>query len=315
MRSDGQNPSQDPRSDLTDTHLRYPLGVCALPVLEDASMCSECNPVLAELDAWIEQITIRMGSEYARIRARATEDPGTAGDEGEEGWAGVLRDWLPSTYEIRTKGRILAHDGKATRQVDLLVLRPGYPRRMLESKMYMASGVAAAFECKLTLKANHLTEAVETGAQIARLCAPRTGTPYRELVSPIVYGVLAHSHSWSDEVAASRKVNEAMAAGRSQVGHAREELDLVCVADACTYLKSVRTIRQLGIDAEGDEDLSTFTGAYVAYAPPAPIGPLIAYLLMRLAWEDPFGRSPSTSGYQTCCANSPAAMALGRKMG
>src|SRR5690242_16579588 len=98
-------------------------------------MCSKCHPVLPELDVWIEQTTAQMSSEYVRIRARASEDPGTAGDEGEESWARVLREWLPSTYEVRTKGRILAHNGEASRQVDLVVLRPGYPKRMLDSKV------------------------------------------------------------------------------------------------------------------------------------------------------------------------------------
>ena len=70
-----------------------------------------------ELNAWIAQTTDEMASEYERIRTRATEDPGTAGDEGEENWAQLLRGWLPPSYEVRTKGRILAHDGSASRQV------------------------------------------------------------------------------------------------------------------------------------------------------------------------------------------------------
>ena len=45
--------------------------------------------------------------EYARIRKRANEDPGTAGDQGEENWATLLRGWLPPYFHVVTKGRIL----------------------------------------------------------------------------------------------------------------------------------------------------------------------------------------------------------------
>ena len=51
-----------------------------------------------ELHAWVAQTTDEMASEYQRIRARATEDPGTAGDEGEENWARALD-------RIRSAGR------------------------------------------------------------------------------------------------------------------------------------------------------------------------------------------------------------------
>ncbi|GIJ19386.1 DUF6602 domain-containing protein [Micromonospora lutea] len=134
-----------------------------------------------ELDTWIEQTTSEMASEYERIRQRATEDPGTAGDEGEENWARLLREWLPSSYQVRTKGRILAHDGAASRQVDVVVLRPGYPSKLLDKKLYVTSGVAAAFECKLTLTAAHIKEATQTAAEIARMAAPRQGSLTKSL--------------------------------------------------------------------------------------------------------------------------------------
>ena len=42
-------------------------------------------------------------SAYVRIRARSKDDPGTAGDQVEEDWAEILRDWLPANYRIVTK--------------------------------------------------------------------------------------------------------------------------------------------------------------------------------------------------------------------
>lgn len=52
--------------------------------------------------------TQEMESEYYRIQKRTREDPGTAGDQGEENWAELLRHWLPQGYHVRTKGRILS---------------------------------------------------------------------------------------------------------------------------------------------------------------------------------------------------------------
>ncbi|UUE28839.1 hypothetical protein LRQ08_31025 (plasmid) [Rhodococcus qingshengii] len=100
-----------------------------------------------------------MADEYDRIFARATEDPGTAGDEGEENWASLLRQWLPIGYTVVTKGRVLFTDKTASPQVDVVVLRPGYPPRLLDKKLYLSSGVLAAFECKTTLKSERIGKA------------------------------------------------------------------------------------------------------------------------------------------------------------
>ena len=115
-----------------------------------------------------------MHNEYERIRKRASEDPGTAGDNGEENWAGVLRDWLPKSYQIVTKGRIMGWDGTCcSPQVDVLVLSPAYPQALISKKEYLEGGVVAAFECKLTLTAKHVMSAVRTAAEIRRLSLSR----------------------------------------------------------------------------------------------------------------------------------------------
>jgi hypothetical protein len=80
--------------------------------------------------------------------------------------------------------------------VDVLVLSPPYPKHLRDKKIYLAGGVEAAFECKITLKAEHITTATKNASTIRGLLPERTGTPYKELHSPIIYGLLAHSHSW-----------------------------------------------------------------------------------------------------------------------
>jgi len=179
----------------------------------------------------------RMQEAYERIQQRAKEDPGTAGDQGEENWAEFLRVWLPPYFQVVTKGRILSPSGIASSQVDVLVLVPSYPKGLLSEKLYLAAGVAAAFECKTTLKADHIQSAMQTCAEIQRAMPQRNGTPYNELNSSFVFGLLAHSHSWKAEN--SKPVenigNTLFEANGRIVKHPREAMDFLCVADLGTW--------------------------------------------------------------------------------
>ena len=76
-----------------------------------------------DLYDFMRQISAEMSAEYDRIQKRATEDPGTAGDQGEENWAALLRDLLPRNFEVVTKGRIISQDGDTSPQIDVLVLK------------------------------------------------------------------------------------------------------------------------------------------------------------------------------------------------
>lgn len=188
-----------------------------------------------DLESFMKSATDFMASEYKRIRNRTSDDPGTAGDEGEENWAALLRDWLPSTYTVVTKGRILTPDGRVSRQVDVLVLKGAYPKKLLEmnTKMFLSTGVAAAFECKTTLKSAHIEKAVRTCVEIKNLYSIRTGTPYKELHSPIMYGLLAHSHSWKSDNSTPVQNIEGkwMKSDYEFAQHPRLALDLICVSD------------------------------------------------------------------------------------
>jgi hypothetical protein len=157
------------------------------------------DAVRHELEDFLEQDQAEIAAEYERIYRRSTQDPGTAGDEGEENWAALLRNWLPPSYQVVTKGRIVFPDGTATPQIDALVLRGAYPPRLLDKKLYLSSGVVAAFECKNTLKAHHIKKAAKTAALVKANTYLRRGSLLAELYSPPVYGLLAHSHSWKAE--------------------------------------------------------------------------------------------------------------------
>jgi hypothetical protein len=173
-----------------------------------------------------------MSDEYERIRQLAKEDPGTAGDAGEENWAELLRRWLPANLHVVTKGRIISSDGQTSPQVDVLVLSSSYPRGLLNKKLYFAAGVLAAFECKNTLRSGHIRRAVRTSAVIGKLS--RQDTSVRD---HIVYGLLAHSHGIAGTKKPSEKIiSDALArADQEEVRDPRDCLDFVCVANLGTW--------------------------------------------------------------------------------
>lgn len=111
--------------------------------------------VMHELNKYIKSVSAEMADDYETILGRVKEDPGTAGDQGEENWKDLFEAWLPPIFQIVTKGKILGHDGQLSPQVDVIILRPEYPKKLLNKKYYLAGGVIGAFECKITLKSGH----------------------------------------------------------------------------------------------------------------------------------------------------------------
>jgi hypothetical protein len=248
----------------------------------------------------MRQISDQMAAEYERIEKRAIADPGTAGDQGEENWAALLRDWLPTYYHVVTKGRIIGQDGNTSPQIDIIVLKSCYPHKLLNTKLYLAGGVAAAFECKTTLKATHIAKAVENCAKIKKLCPERSGTPYKELHSPIVFGLLAHSHNWKGEKARPEQNVEKrlIQEDEKHVNHPRQQLDLLCVADLGTWTSSIITFlgpcnlpsSKADICGPSGSALTAYIGNTRRHESQSlhfkPIGVLISYLSQKLAWED-----------------------------
>ena len=245
-----------------------------------------------DLHDFLRQTSNDIAEEYDRIQKRATEDPGTAGDQGEENWAKVLRGWLPSTYKVVTKGQIISQDGQTSPQVDVLVLKDVYPEKLLDKKQYLAAGVAAAFECKTTLKAEHIDKTIENSVKIKNLYPVRAGTPYKELHAPIVYGLLAHSHCWKAPNSTPEKNIEQKLWESDQlhVSHPRQTLDLLCVADLGTWVTiKLSFIRQPSIPTS-PEIKTAYVGGTFSHSNQTehfqPIANLIHHLLIRLAWEN-----------------------------
>ena len=258
-----------------------------------------------ELEAFLRQDQAELAAEYRRIYHRTSEDPGTAGDEGEENWAALLREWLPSSYQVVTKGRVVFPDRSASSQVDVVVLRGSYPPRLLNNKLYLSSGVVAAFECKNTLTAGHVKAAVEKAASLKSRTARRDGSLQEELRSPLVYGLLAHSHAWKGKNSAPvENVDEALEESVAVIHHPSRLIDIICVADLAAWTlghlvdcpwffrDETRKLRAkyAGVPAEGwvVSQFTRFTeGIFeMEFETPNPIAILVSHLLEWCAWDD-----------------------------
>ena len=254
-------------------------------------------------------------AECNHVQEQATASLKHTKNEKGQSWAKLLRGWLPSTYEVVTKGRIISRDGCISREIDVLVLKRAASKKLLNKNLYFSTPVAAAFECKTTLTIGDIVQAMKACTEIKSLYPVRVGTPYRELHAPIIYGVLARSYSWKGDntVPASNIEQELLTSDGAYVLHLRECLDLLCVANLGTwstvkvltplalalYCKtSMRSVLQsgftlqtaymMGISSHKNRD-SHFT----------PTGSFIFDLSRKLAWEDAQLRDMSQYHHRT----------------
>ena len=233
--------------------------------------------------------------EYERICRRVKEDPGTAGDQGEENWKELIQSWIPSYFHVVTKGRIIGDSGKTSPQIDVLVLSPDYPKMMLNCKEYLAGGVVAAFECKTTLRRFHIEEFMQHSKKIRELALQASGSPRKDLQSTIYYGLLAHSHEWKGEKSTPKKnIEKAIHEFDDQeIRHPREMPDIVCVSDVGVWEanKAVLPGYTNGKDISGDYVMSAYCQSNGEEDFFTPVGAFIFDLLEFIAWQYPSVRN------------------------
>jgi hypothetical protein len=265
-----------------------------------------------DLRLYMHQATAEMQSDYDRIRGRSKEDPGTAGDNGEEDWKKLLLGWLPPIFPVVAKGRIMNSKGECTDQVDLLVLSPMYPTKLLNKKEYLAGGVIAAFECRITLRSNDIKETFEHAKQIRAMCGQGVNhTPFRQVNGGIAFGLLAQSHNYKAQGSRPCENVRSQISIAEQVASVPSELpDFISVADLGTWNKNTLMLPQAVVMQSALVDtFRTKYGAlnysqgvvesgYIEYSAETqhvpddqgavtPIGALIVQLLQRMAWDEP----------------------------
>lgn len=256
-----------------------------------------------DLVDFMHTVTRTMGDEYSRIQKRSTEDQGTAGDQGEENWASLFKDWLPADYQVVTKGRLLSEKGVASPQIDVIVLYPFYPKHLLDKKLYLTAGVAAAFECKNTLRAKDIEKSVKNAAEIRNLLNIKPGNYRDEMYSPIVYGLIAHSHSWKSENSTPiENIQEHLVqADLKYVNHPRECLDFICVSDLAVWASYKQPMSMHNYFQDGKPYFRWVPGPLTGYGKSdkemfaegsepnknfTPIGTFLSKLINKLALND-----------------------------
>lgn len=189
-----------------------------------------------DLHFFMNQLSKKMKLEYERIRQHSSQDPGTAGDEGESDWAELLQGWLPPHYKVVTKGQLIDINGALSPQVDIIVLKPNYPPFLYDKKKYLLSGVLAVFECKLRLRKNDINKFFKNSLHIKSMSRKRIGTAYKELFSQPLYGLLCHTSDWTNPIEIVN--NHIREADKKYITHPRETPDIICIADAAVWTTS-----------------------------------------------------------------------------
>ena len=189
----------------------------------------------------MERLSQNLSRDYRDIRNRLAKDKNSeiAGKAAVKAWCDVLEGVLPRQYQVIPNGQIISRDDSTSPEIDILVVKGEHPPHLLDQNIFLESGVAAAFEVKLTLRSKDIQESFERCKKVKSLCHPRFGTPYKELQSPIIYGLLALSHSWTkpsnkpDELIVKKfKFYESV---YNQGWHPRDFIDIVSVADINTW--------------------------------------------------------------------------------
>lgn len=184
----------------------------------------------------LERVAAGVQSDYeeARQHARA-KDPQRAGHEGESTWQRLIGQWGPG-WPVVTRKYVVGPGGESN-EVDIVILKPDYPSHLRDDASVLVSGVAAAFSSKLTLRREHIAEAIEQKKLLLDVAGRPTDSVEHVLCGPFPFGLLSHSTELfgrSEDLAADLQgLHEEIAypKGSPLVTLPSEELDALLVAD------------------------------------------------------------------------------------
>lgn len=246
---------------------------------------------------WLAAVGDDIQREYEAARAAAE---GTRQHSGksiqrrghlyESLWRRLLLGWLPPTYEIATRKYLVLGDAsggsRLSREVDLVVFNPNYPRHLRDRSEILVSGVVAAFSVKGQLTKPLLSTAVTEASTLRRGISQVDGHIVGELVSPLLFGVLASTYKSSTKESAEFEILDVLESASGASTHPRENIDLVCVADLDCWFRLLQVSRQSSTASHHYFDLwmcSTDDNDDDFYH---PVAALIAALWAKLAARD-----------------------------
>jgi len=179
---------------------------------------------------FFEEMEYSTEQERRRIQQSSHRNPATAGSLGERYWIKIFEEILPQDFKVVQTGHILFDDGKESRQLDILILKPGYSPAFVNRGFYPIDSVAAGFECKVTLTTSDVRETVVKSKEIKELCRVDTGSIRQELNTPFIYGLLAMGHDLNNKSKPPyRSMLDALVDSSRALQHPRELLDLLVV--------------------------------------------------------------------------------------
>ncbi|GAA2135327.1 hypothetical protein GCM10009844_00460 [Nocardioides koreensis] len=245
--------------------------------------------------ALLDGLAANAADAYERARRIARErDPNHAGHIGEATWSSMLTTWGPG-WPVVTRKYIVGPGGE-TNEVDIIVLKPDYPTALREESSVLVSGVAAAFSSKLTLKPEHIDEAIGQKKAILQAVWRPTSCVKESVSGPFPFGLLAHGATEAlrkapDFPGALQDLYERRAHGQAEplVTSPREELDGILVATR-GFVSMMRT----SVVFEGvGHPLGGPTSAMVRYSADAirPGLPIAQFLTWMHHAVNPGGRS------------------------
>ncbi|BBZ43359.1 hypothetical protein MPRM_06400 [Mycobacterium parmense] len=254
---------------------------------------------------WLGAVADAVAAEYELTRrnlvgrARAQQ----RGHHYEALFRRLLQGWLPPQYEVGTRKYLLLERAVNRKsyscETDLVIFHPSYPRELRERSEVLLSGVVAAFSVKSELSRGKLRDAITEARVVREGFERKVGTEIGELISPLIYGVLAHTHKLpGDEPRAA--VTDALLAETQKDEPPRGQLDLVCVADLDCWYRTVNIAQNPirpgpSAPSEGDSYYDFWHSAHqtpdtTGAAPlqnPHPIATLVIQLWAKLAVRDP----------------------------
>ena len=172
---------------------------------------SDCPDRLAPLErfdlegAFADQER-QLAATLARGR-RITDQPGIVGDATEDGWKGMLCDFLPGRYGVES-GKVIDSQGHQSEQIDIIIHDTYYSPLMFSiggARFVPVESVYAVLEVKQTLDKGNLDYAAQKAESVRLLHRTSTLIPNqlgkaitKDLDEfPILAGILVAESGWS----------------------------------------------------------------------------------------------------------------------
>lgn len=189
---------------------------------------------MAELSNQLAVVAAKVANDYRDAQEAARGgDIQLAGHDGEGTWRRILSEWLPG-FPVKSRRYIVGPGGRS-QEIDLVLLRPDYPTPLIEESTVLASGVVAAFECKLTLKRPHIAQAIALKAQLTKVAGDATSIE-GALRGPIPLALLSHSaDSFFQKPDFSGHLTDEYEFQSASIDRPSDELDALLVADRAFF--------------------------------------------------------------------------------